>query len=156
MHVSRFIQSTSYSWRSDIWSKEKLHKENGQKTCCYCGFESIDELGTSRRYNVFLINALANGLIVIIFTQNQAVLKKCPLAVSLMLSWFMYRTTILVMLSWNTPCCTHIPTKRCAPSLPVLNFLLLTSQLTKTTVRGQKIPLFPIECDKSCRYILDH
>ena len=59
VHVSRFIQSTSYSWRSDIWSKEKLHKENGQKICCYCGFENTDELGACRRYVVF-INAPAN------------------------------------------------------------------------------------------------
>ena len=64
VHVSRFIQSASYSWRSDIWSKEKLHKENGQKICCYCGFESTDELGTCRRYVVF-INARGNGLVVI-------------------------------------------------------------------------------------------
>ena len=54
VHVSRFIQSTGYSWRSNIWSKEKLHKENGQKICCYCGFESTDELGACRRYVVFI------------------------------------------------------------------------------------------------------
>ena len=29
---------------------------------------------------------------------------------------------ILVTLSWDTPCCTHIPTKSCAPFLPVLIF----------------------------------
>ena len=42
--------------------------------------------------------------------------------------------TILVTLSWDTPCCTQIPTKSCARSLPVLILLLLTCQLAKTSI----------------------
>ena len=48
--------------------------------------------------------------------------------------------TILTTLSWDTPCCTHIPTKSCvppsAPSIPVLIFLLLTCPLPKTNIDG--------------------
>ena len=44
--------------------------------------------------------------------------------------------TILTTLSWDTPCCTHIPTKSCAPSIPVLIFLLLTCPLAKTNIDG--------------------
>ena len=46
------------------------------------------------------------------------------------------KATILVTLSWDSPCCTHIPTKSCAPALPVLIFLLLTCQLAKTNIEG--------------------
>ena len=52
---------------------------------------------------------------------------------------------ILVALSWDTPCCTHISDKKfCSSPPPVLIFLLLTWKLAKTIVGGegvQKIPL---------------
>ena len=141
VHVSRFIQSTGYSWRSNIWSKEKLHKENGQKICCYCGFESTDELGARRRYVVF-INALANGLVVIIFfflyTQNPG-LKLCLLAVSFTFSRFMKK---------YNPC--QVGTPRAVPIFQKKVVLLLSqyecfcfwhANWQKPTFRGQKIPL---------------
>ena len=46
--------------------------------------------------------------------------------------------TILAALSWDTPCCTHIPTKSCAPSIPVLIILLLTHPLAKTNIDGEE------------------
>ena len=46
------------------------------------------------------------------------------------------QATILVTLSWDSPCCTHIRTKSFAPALPVLIFLLLTCQLAKTNIEG--------------------
>ena len=41
---------------------------------------------------------------------------------------------ILVTLSWDTQCSTHIAIKRCASSLPVLNVLLLWCQLEKNNL----------------------
>ena len=59
--------------------------------------------------------------------------KKCKVAV----------TTIVVTLSWDTLCSTHIPRKSCAPFL--LNyFMLLWCQLTKTNVdRVENITTVP-------------
>ena len=44
--------------------------------------------------------------------------------------------THLSLSQWETPCSTHIPTKSCAPSFPVLYFLLLWCQLAKTNIEG--------------------
>jgi len=49
-------------------------------------------------------------------------------------------STILVTLSWGTLCCTHIPTKSCAPSLPVLIFLLDIPTCKNQHWAGRKYP----------------
>ena len=47
-------------------------------------------------------------------------------------------------LRWENRCKNHIATKRCALSLPVLNFLLLWCQLEQTNIgRAENIPTVP-------------
>ena len=57
--------------------------------------------------------------------------------------------TILVKLSWDTTSISHIPTKNCVPSLPMLNFRLLWYPIAKTNIgRAENITTVPTDATR--------
>ena len=59
------------------------------------------------------------------------------------LSWVPHLPAILVTLSWDNPCCTHISDKKlCSSPPPRVNFFCVWHENSqKPTLRGKKIPL---------------